>query len=336
MSDFKPSQNQQQQEHQFTTEQGVAPTAGALLRAAREAHGLHIAALAVALKVPVKKLEALEADRYELLPDAVFTRALASSVCRTLKIDASAVLARLPQRSGLQLDQTGGGINAPFRDGNGGQRPSAAAQVSRPAKFAIAALLLGAVVLIFLPAFKAGLEAVQSSLAEVGPVGGASPVSASSDSQNAEAGATSQPDQIAEGAKASPTLSTQSPIVPLLTSTLAAPTASGAASTSAPSSDTGGLLPTTSPSANGSSVQNTVTGIVVFTAKDTSWIEVTDATRQVVLRRTLNPGESVGANGVLPLAVIVGRADSTEVLVRGRSFELAAYSSSNVARFEVK
>ena len=45
--------------------QGTAQemTAGALLRAAREASGLHIAALAVAMKVPVKKLEALEADR---------------------------------------------------------------------------------------------------------------------------------------------------------------------------------------------------------------------------------------------------------------------------------
>ncbi|WP_457306933.1 helix-turn-helix domain-containing protein, partial [Polaromonas sp. P5_E6] len=39
------------------------PTAGTLLREAREAAGIHIAALAVSLKVPVKKLEALELDR---------------------------------------------------------------------------------------------------------------------------------------------------------------------------------------------------------------------------------------------------------------------------------
>ena len=336
MSELNRSQNQQLQEHQFTTEQGALPTAGALLRAAREAHGLHIGALAVALKVPVKKLEALEADRYELLPDAVFTRALASSVCRTLKIDASPVLERLPQKSGLQLDQAGGGINAPFRDVNVGQRPSTAAQVSRPAIFAVIALLLGAVVLIFLPALKAGLETVKNSLAEVGAVGGLSSVPASSDSQNAEPGSTSQSEQNAEGAKAPQTLSTQSAVFPLLTNTLAIPTASGPESTSVPSSGTGGLLPATSLSTIGATAQNAVAGIVVFTAKETSWIEVTDATRQVVLRRTLNPGESVGANGVLPLAVIVGRADSTEVLVRGKSFELATYSSSNVARFEVK
>jgi cytoskeletal protein RodZ len=58
-----------------------------MLRDARHAAGIHIEALAVALKVPVSKLEALEADNYQVLPDAVFVRALASSVCRSLKID---------------------------------------------------------------------------------------------------------------------------------------------------------------------------------------------------------------------------------------------------------
>ena len=55
-------------------------SAGAMLREARELEGLDIAALAVSLKVPVKKLEALEADRFDLLPDTVFARALAASV----------------------------------------------------------------------------------------------------------------------------------------------------------------------------------------------------------------------------------------------------------------
>jgi hypothetical protein len=41
------------------THERTVKTAGALLREAREAQGLHVAALAVAMKVPVKKLEAL-------------------------------------------------------------------------------------------------------------------------------------------------------------------------------------------------------------------------------------------------------------------------------------
>ena len=65
---------------QYDSEPAPGATAGSLLRQAREAAGIHIAALAVSLKVPVKKLEALEQDRFDLLPDAVFVRALASSM----------------------------------------------------------------------------------------------------------------------------------------------------------------------------------------------------------------------------------------------------------------
>ena len=79
------------------------PSAGALIRQARESVGLHIAALAVALKVPVKRLEALEADRFDLLPDAVFARALAGSVCRALKIDVAPILALLPSKEAPRL-----------------------------------------------------------------------------------------------------------------------------------------------------------------------------------------------------------------------------------------
>jgi len=59
-------------------------TAGQMMRAARERRGMHIAVLAAAIKVPQRKLEALEADRYEELPDITFARALAQAVCRAL------------------------------------------------------------------------------------------------------------------------------------------------------------------------------------------------------------------------------------------------------------
>lgn len=75
----------------------AAVSPGALLREARERKGLHIAALAVGLKVPVRRLEALEADRHAELPDATFTRSLALSVCRQLQIDPAPVLALLPR-----------------------------------------------------------------------------------------------------------------------------------------------------------------------------------------------------------------------------------------------
>ena len=71
-------------------------SAGALLRQYREAQGFKLDVLAQALRVSPAKLEALEADRLDELPDAMFARALTLAVCRQLKVDAAPVLALLP------------------------------------------------------------------------------------------------------------------------------------------------------------------------------------------------------------------------------------------------
>ena len=60
------------------------------------------------------------------------------------------------------------------------------------------------------------------------------------------------------------------------------------------------------------------------------------ATGALALQRNLAAGESVSVSAQPPLAVVVGRADATEVTVRGKPFDLAAVSRDNVARFEVK
>ncbi len=75
----------------------LRPTGGGqLLRQYRESTGLHIVALSSALKVARAKLEALEADRLDDLPDVVFARALAMSCCRYLGKDPEPVLALMP------------------------------------------------------------------------------------------------------------------------------------------------------------------------------------------------------------------------------------------------
>ena len=311
-------------------------SAGGMLRQAREAAGLHIAALAVSLKVPVKKLEALEADQFDLLPDAVFVRALASSVCRTLKIDVAPVLERLPQTSRPKLMYQGVGINTPFRAPGDGPRPSVWAQLSRPAVFGGIVLLLGALVLMFLPALNTGVGEVRSARkdAELSPAVVAMPQVATSDiakrdTFNVDSGASAMTQTTAMSsspvAGASTTFATAAalPVVP-------APSAAAI-----PASSQLLVVP------GGAAAANPIaalppTGIVVFSAKGDSWVEVTDAKGLVVLRRTLSAGEVVGASGTLPLAAIVGRADATQVQVRGKVFDMSAFAKDNVARFEVK
>jgi cytoskeleton protein RodZ len=86
-----------------TTPSTPSASAGALLRQCREAQGFKLDVLAQALRVAPAKLEALEADRLDALPDAMFARALALAVCRQLKVDAAPVLALLPSQDVSRL-----------------------------------------------------------------------------------------------------------------------------------------------------------------------------------------------------------------------------------------
>lgn len=276
-------------------------SAGTLLRQAREAAGLHVASLAVALKVPVRKLEALEADRFDELPDAVFARALAASVCRTLKIDPAPVLQRLPATGAPRLALSEGSINAPFRSPRDSTGPTWKDQMSRPVFLVVAGLLFGALVLILLPSQRESVQTVQPDPA---------PAPAEVPFQPAPAEpVVAAPAPAAIPAPPAP-VAVSAPVRPVLVQPAAATPV-----TAAPAA---------------------VDGVVVFKAKAQSWIQVTDAKGVVVVRRLLAAGESAAASGALPLAVTVGSANATDVVVRGKPFDLGPLARDNVARFEVK
>jgi cytoskeleton protein RodZ len=129
---------------------GLPSGAGALLREERVRQGLEIDALAAAIKIPPSRLDALESGRYADLPDATFTRALAQTVCRHLKIDALPVLALLPASSEASLDRVDGGLNAPFRDrpGRNGESVDGGFLTRRVRWLALGLLLAAAALLI--------------------------------------------------------------------------------------------------------------------------------------------------------------------------------------------
>lgn len=298
-------------------------TAGALLRDAREAAGLHIAALAVALKVPVAKLEALEADNFSALPDMVFVRALASSVCRTLKIDPQAVLALLPQGEGPRLSAGDVGLNAPVKGFAG--RSSAApfkGAGSRSFVWAVGLLLIGAALMMFLPR---GLDADLSALLKQPETTTKIPMPTGDVAQeiSAAVGAEERVPSAAPAPAAAAGVGVELPagesIKPagIASHPIVLPSVEASAPSSAPAAD--------APS-----------GVLAFKARSESWIQVRDAAGALVLQRNLAPNELVSVSGVLPLAVVIGRADATEVFVRGKPYDIGPVSRENVARFEVK
>jgi cytoskeleton protein RodZ len=279
----------------------MGASAGAMLRAARETQGLHIAALAAAIKVPQKKLEALESDRFDELPDATFTRALAQTVCRSLKIDPAPVLARLPQLTEYRLEQLGEGINAPFRERPGRGEPDNWANLTSPAVWAPLLLMIAAALVYFLPS--GWLSAV--------PVIAPAPQPASA--------AASIP--LVPADRVSETVPT-----PATSALLPADTPPASQAVEAPAPASAPALP----------VAAAASSVLQVRSKAASWVEVMDARSQVLLSRSLEAGETVSLDGALPFRVKVGNAAATELVFRGQPLDLSASTRDNVARLELK
>ena len=306
-------------------ESGV--TAGGLLKEARQAAGMHIAALAVALKVPVSKLEALEADNYTVLPDTVFVRALASSVCRTLKMDPAPILSLLPQSQSPRLSVDSAGINAPVKGSAGKSSSSSSASFagsgsgSRSVVLVVLALLVGAVVLFFVPRHSTpgdSSDPVPVAVPDALPANASEPAPAV------------VPPTVERPADASISAS------PAAASAASVPVSAAppAAAPPAPAAAGSGLSAGAVSAADGAA--DAPSGPLVLRARGASWVQVRDANGALALQRNLAAGESVSVSAPTPLAVIVGRADATEVIVRGKPFDLTAVARENVARFEVK
>jgi cytoskeleton protein RodZ len=280
-------------------------TAGQMLKAAREGAGMHIGALSVALKVPVRKLELLEADAHDQLPGATFTRALAKSVCRVLKIDPSPVLAQMPDRQDAGLDHAviGGVRREAFAAAVNHTKPvSWGSQLPKPVVAAALVLVLAAGGLWLLPPVSSWSL---GSMLE-------SPLEPSTNAAKPESGAASA---------ATPPVEVSKPVAdPAAAVTVAdaamVSRAPVAALTSAQSvaADAALQLRTTAP----------------------SWIEVRDVSGAVLYTGTVLPGVPASVDLKGPAQLVVGNAASTDVIWRGRQLDVASAARDNVARIELK
>lgn len=287
--------------------------AGNPLRALREQAGLPLATLAAMLKVAPQKLEALEAGRYQDLPDLTFARALAKSVCRVLKVDPAPVLAALPQAQAVAMPNVNEGLNTPFPTRGGGSvsapgRGQSMPKVPRTGLLAMAVLLLAGLLWFVLPENMNPMQ-VAPSTSEVNTPTEPAPEPVLPVSPNLN----EVPAPVPSATPLSPAAVVESP-------------QSQAVAEGAPEA-VNPPVPAASESR---------TDALSLRARETTWVQVTGASGRLLLQRNLQAGESVTFNSDLPLAVVVGRADATEVLVRGAAFDVTPYVRNQVARFEVK
>lgn len=309
---------------QAAPQSAVPQTAGAWLRAARQAQGLHIAALAAQLKVPQAKLEAMEADRHQDLPDATFTRALAKAMCRALKVDAAPVLELLPRGSEPGLDRVSRGLNTPFRERMASEEGLSLDWLKRPMIWGPALLLAGALAVYLLPGEWLQLPPLMQGEAK-------------SESAATPAGAEVEPSPapLLEAPAAS---AAQPAPPPALPSASAAPLISAPAPAPASTAAVAAPVTGTAPAAASSTAAPVLPGQVpmLLKAREESWVEVTDAQGQVQLSRLLRPGEQLSLNVLPPLRLRVGNVSGTEITLRGSAVDLAAQARDNVVRMELK
>lgn len=290
------------------SERGAA-TAGAWLRNARQQRGLHIAALAVMLKVPQAKLEALEADRFDELPDATFARALATAMCRALKVDPAPVLALLPRSPASEFDMRPG-LNQPFRERAAGGSMDGGdmlALLARPVVWGPLLLLIAAAAVYWIPAGWLPERGEGAATAASGTVAASAPP--------VEFVAAPSAASVPAGLAVAP-----APVAP-------EPVASAASQVREPAAPPAVAQSASVPAAAGAPLR------IVATAD--SWVEVVDAQGQPLLSRVLHAGEQQEFSGAAPFKVRVGNVSGTRIEWRGAAVNLAERAKDNVARLEL-
>jgi len=281
----------------------MLPVTPTTLREAREATGLSLATLAAMLKVSVDRLQALEDGRYADLPNLTFARALASSVCRVLKLDTAMVLASLPQAGEVRLGHDRPPEPATFR-GRRSAIGGARLVRSAPLLGALAVLVAAAALWWWLPQRDSTPDEVAPVV--VAPAVGGEPVTSG--------GAPAQM-PVVEIVPAAPSM--PEPAAPMPAPSLPAPVAAAPAGTVAP-------------------VPEAAVPVLRLRAAKPVWVQIKGSSGKPLLQRTLQAGETVDFSADGPYTVVLGRVGAIEVLVRGQAMDLSAYPANKTTRFEVK
>jgi cytoskeleton protein RodZ len=329
---------------------GGRPTAGAKLRAAREAAGLSVDAVAQQLKLAPRQVKALEDDDWQRLPGRTFVRGFARNYARFVRLDPDAVLALLP------APETAPALERPALAAS--PRPMGEIPVERVAKPSALRWiipLLGMVALAFaayefvraptqflarfaIPGLRSDHAAAPAVPLTATPLADAPTTAA----PPAGTGNTTTTLANPIGTQPAASASTTSATIPATPPSDATPAPAGA-SVPTSTSETSAAAP--APSAAGATMPaNAGAGAptaaaeapLVLTFKGTSWVEVKDAHGRVVVQMTGGAGMTQTVSVVPPLELALGNAPQVEVSFRGQLLDLSPYTRGNVARVALK
>ena len=332
-----------------------------LLQEARLAQGMDIEPLAAILKIPARKIEALEAGALSGVGDLTFSRALAGSICRQLRIDAKPILAAWPTRDTLAREVP---LNLP-NDGAASAAtalpPGATTGSGGRVVWAVLVLILvGIGVWLAVTELQRGSErrekavgAAERLAPETGPGIANQLVISPVEGSSSESGA----DDVKA---AKPVLAAPVKVAPVTAAaTATSPPATSASATSLDAPANVATPPLTPPPPVPTEVvpvaPTPTVGTVpvqkrnqplssadigqhalVLSAVTESWVEVIGRSGTRVFTRLMSPGDYVVLGDEdLPYNVLVGNAVGVRVFSRGQPVDVQATARLNVSRFDV-
>ncbi len=283
---------------------GVDTSVGAMLRKRRIALGLSQADVANVVKLPARRIEAMEQERWDELPDGPYLRGFLKNIARALNLDAATLIDRVDEslmraRNPDSILVAPGSTHAmlPRRSGPAEGRHSGRALVIGALVFAmIAALIAWSGTDSFDRAVVAGKSWIEGRRAPV----------AGSTSSSAVASPTPELKTKTELVQSSPTVPTS----------IASETE---------------LRDATSP--NAGPVASNGNAAMQFHFSEDAWVEVRGADGKVLLSRLNAAGTEQAVEGAPPFNLVVGNARAVRLSYRGQPVDLIPYTRDQVARF---
>lgn len=275
---------------------------GAMLRKRRIALGLSQSDVANVVKLPARRIEAMEMERWDELPDGPYLRGFLKNIARALNLDAATLMDRVDE-SLMRSRNPDSILVAP------GSTHATLPRRSGPAEggYSGRTLVGGALVFALIAALIAwsGTESFDRALAT-----GKSWIAARR-AQVSSVPPVPTPSAVAKPRTASE--SVQPPPVEPASQAAKAPIASDA-ERQAPAAASAGAA-------------------MRFQFSEQAWVEVRGGDGKVLLSRLNAAGTEQSIEGEPPFTLVVGNARGVSLSYRGQSVDLAPYTRDQVARF---
>ncbi|HEY5635751.1 MAG TPA: helix-turn-helix domain-containing protein [Burkholderiales bacterium] len=297
----------------------AAASAGALLARARAAQGISIEDVARQLKFAPRQIEALEADRHEVLPGAAAVRGMVRSYARLLRIDAAPLLETLADRLAVpDADRLAARYGEPVPFSDGARRSTFVYVALSVAVLAVAALVLfewrqtpaPTTQMSFVPAAQAPLETSRTATDTTPAPGETAP---------APLAAARPPNEPVRTELASAAASPAPAQTPAATAQEGKPAAEGAR-------DTQSAAPGAAPAAATGSHR------IALRFERDSWVEVRDGAGRVLMSKVNAAQSEAVISGEPPFSLVIGNAQYVHLTYDAKAIDLEPHIKVAVAR----